>query len=202
MPGRQLGLAGSSAKAAECEELELALHLPAATENGGTPRGQALAAAGILGNSDRPCGEGAGHQWERGPFLPYLRPPPKRPDLATSIEKDDTGQHRPSYEKSRPQERSGGDGRHYCKRHVGTTGNQEHPPCGGDQDPTLQDILQAITASREILERKIDALATDLTILRDDHRRLSEKVSTTGKQVKEILPKINDTTKNMSKMEK
>ncbi|KAJ1155696.1 hypothetical protein NDU88_008425 [Pleurodeles waltl] len=41
--------------------------------------------------------------------------------------------------------------------------------------PTLQDVLQAITASRVALEGKIDALATDLTVLRDDHRRLAEK---------------------------
>ncbi|KAJ1144598.1 hypothetical protein NDU88_010896 [Pleurodeles waltl] len=58
---------------------------------------------------------------------------------------------------------------------------------GGD-DPTLQDVLQAITASRVALEGKIDALATDLTVLRDDHRRLAEKVSTTDRQLKELLP--------------
>ncbi|KAJ1188529.1 hypothetical protein NDU88_005290 [Pleurodeles waltl] len=58
----------------------------------------------------------------------------------------------------------------------------------GRADPTLQDVLQAITASRVALEGKIDALATDLTVLRDDHRRLAEKVSTTDRQLKELLP--------------
>ncbi|KAJ1192223.1 hypothetical protein NDU88_001535, partial [Pleurodeles waltl] len=38
----------------------------------------------------------------------------------------------------------------------------------GRDDPTLQDVLQAIAASRVALEGKIDALATDLTVLRDD----------------------------------
>ncbi|KAJ1101453.1 hypothetical protein NDU88_006521 [Pleurodeles waltl] len=60
----------------------------------------------------------------------------------------------------------------------------------GRDDPTLQDVLQAITASRVALEGKIDALATDLTVLQDDHRRLAEKVSTTDKQLKELLPEM------------
>ncbi|KAJ1176140.1 hypothetical protein NDU88_001423 [Pleurodeles waltl] len=42
-------------------------------------------------------------------------------------------------------------------------------PEGKSMDPTLQDVLQAITASLVALEGKIDALATDLTVLRDDH---------------------------------
>ncbi|KAJ1155861.1 hypothetical protein NDU88_008586 [Pleurodeles waltl] len=55
-------------------------------------------------------------------------------------------------------------------------------------DPMLQDVLRAITAARVALEGKIDALATDLTVLRDDHRRLAEKVATTDRQLKELLP--------------
>ncbi|KAJ1217069.1 hypothetical protein NDU88_004664 [Pleurodeles waltl] len=58
----------------------------------------------------------------------------------------------------------------------------------GRDDPTLQDVLQAIMASCVALEGKIDALASDLTVLRDDHRHLAEKVSTTDKQLKELLP--------------
>ncbi|KAJ1136989.1 hypothetical protein NDU88_003402 [Pleurodeles waltl] len=53
----------------------------------------------------------------------------------------------------------------------------------GRGDPTLQDVLQAITASCVTWEGKIDALATDLTVLRDDHRRLAKKVSTTDRQL-------------------
>ncbi|KAJ1136638.1 hypothetical protein NDU88_003053 [Pleurodeles waltl] len=62
------------------------------------------------------------------------------------------------------------------RRNDGTLGSQEYPPYG------------ALTASREALEGKIDALATVLTILRDNYRRLAEKVYTTEKQVKELLP--------------
>ncbi|KAJ1152211.1 hypothetical protein NDU88_004988 [Pleurodeles waltl] len=61
-------------------------------------------------------------------------------------------------------------------------------------DPTLQDVLRAITASRVALEGKIDALATDLTVLRDDHHRFAEKVTTTDRQLKELLPEVKDTT--------
>ncbi|KAJ1174970.1 hypothetical protein NDU88_000261 [Pleurodeles waltl] len=71
----------------------------------------------------------------------------------------------------------------------------------GRDDPTLQDVLQAITASRVALEGKIDALAMDLTVLRDDHRRLAEKVSTTDKQLKELLPEVKDATKSTKQLE-
>ncbi|KAJ1203287.1 hypothetical protein NDU88_007075 [Pleurodeles waltl] len=69
-------------------------------------------------------------------------------------------------------------------------------------DPTLQDVLRAITASRVALEGKIYALVTDLTVLRDDHRRLAEKVATTDRQLKELLPEVNDTTTKTQEMEK
>ncbi|KAJ1152303.1 hypothetical protein NDU88_005078 [Pleurodeles waltl] len=44
-------------------------------------------------------------------------------------------------------------------------------------EPSLGDILQAITSSREILESKIDTLATDLGLLREDQRCLAESVA-------------------------
>ncbi|KAJ1109410.1 hypothetical protein NDU88_006771 [Pleurodeles waltl] len=44
-------------------------------------------------------------------------------------------------------------------------------------EPTLQDVMQAIITSRVALEGKIDSLASDLTVLRDDHCRLAEKVN-------------------------
>ncbi|KAJ1082383.1 hypothetical protein NDU88_002551 [Pleurodeles waltl] len=61
-------------------------------------------------------------------------------------------------------------------------------PVEKTRDPTLQDVLQAITASCEALEWKMYALATDYTILRDDHRHLAKKVATTENQVKKLLP--------------
>ncbi|KAJ1180949.1 hypothetical protein NDU88_006160 [Pleurodeles waltl] len=47
-------------------------------------------------------------------------------------------------------------------------------PEGKSGDPTLQDVLRAITASREALEGKIDALAMYLAVLRDDHCRMAK----------------------------
>ncbi|KAJ1197787.1 hypothetical protein NDU88_001635 [Pleurodeles waltl] len=40
--------------------------------------------------------------------------------------------------------------------------------------PTLQDVIQAIAPTREALGKKIDAMNTDLGLLRDDHRHLAE----------------------------
>ncbi|KAJ1205029.1 hypothetical protein NDU88_000464 [Pleurodeles waltl] len=45
-----------------------------------------------------------------------------------------------------------------------------------DQETTLDMVLQAIRESREALEQKIDNLTVDLSLLRDDHRRLTERV--------------------------
>ncbi|KAJ1096536.1 hypothetical protein NDU88_001672 [Pleurodeles waltl] len=81
-------------------------------------------------------------------------------------------------------------------------GTQNTSPGEKRLDPTLQDILQAITASRVALEGKIDALATDLTVLRDDHRRLAEKVATADRQMEELRPEIKDTVKMAQQMEK
>ncbi|KAJ1104621.1 hypothetical protein NDU88_002031 [Pleurodeles waltl] len=57
--------------------------------------------------------------------------------------------------------------------------------------PTLRDILQAITATREALETKIDTLATDLGLLRDDHRRLAERIATADREIADIPPAID-----------
>ncbi|KAJ1090105.1 hypothetical protein NDU88_003243 [Pleurodeles waltl] len=45
------------------------------------------------------------------------------------------------------------------------------------QPPEME--LQDIVASRKELEVKIDTIATDLGILRDDHRKLTDRVSST-----------------------
>ncbi|KAJ1097484.1 hypothetical protein NDU88_002602 [Pleurodeles waltl] len=69
-------------------------------------------------------------------------------------------------------------------------------------DPMLQDVVRAATASRVALEGKIYALVTDLTVLRDNHRRLAEKVATTDRQLKELLPEVKDDTTKAQQMEK
>ncbi|KAJ1092732.1 hypothetical protein NDU88_005842 [Pleurodeles waltl] len=69
-------------------------------------------------------------------------------------------------------------------------------------DPTLQDVLLAISAFRVALEGKIDARASDFTVLRDDHRRQAEKVTATDKKLEELHPEIKDNTKTTQQMEK
>ncbi|KAJ1164710.1 hypothetical protein NDU88_005144 [Pleurodeles waltl] len=50
---------------------------------------------------------------------------------------------------------------------------------GPPREATLDTILQAIAVLREALELKIDVIATDLSVLRDDHHWLSDIVTTT-----------------------
>ena len=58
------------------------------------------------------------------------------------------------------------------------------------EGPTLTDILQVIIASREVLEIKIDTLAMDMGILRDHHRRLTERVTTVEGEIAEVPPPL------------
>ncbi|KAJ1119370.1 hypothetical protein NDU88_007556 [Pleurodeles waltl] len=85
---------------------------------------------------------------------------------------------------------------------AGLRGTKNTLPEENNGDPTLQDVLQAITASGKALEGKTDALASDFTVLRDDHRHLAERLATTDKQIKELLPEVKDTTKVAQQMEK
>ncbi|KAJ1144516.1 hypothetical protein NDU88_010814 [Pleurodeles waltl] len=45
--------------------------------------------------------------------------------------------------------------------------------------PTLRDVMQAIAASREALEQKIDSMGIDLGLLHTDHECLAEVVTAT-----------------------
>ncbi|KAJ1100396.1 hypothetical protein NDU88_005482 [Pleurodeles waltl] len=49
------------------------------------------------------------------------------------------------------------------------------------KETTLHYVMQAITASRTALEENIDSLASDFSVLRDDHWRLAERVSSAEK---------------------
>ena len=69
------------------------------------------------------------------------------------------------------------------------------------EGPTLADIMQAITASREALETKIDTLATDMGILRDDHRRLSERVTTVEREMTEVPSSLLSMKERLDGME-
>lgn len=57
-------------------------------------------------------------------------------------------------------------------------------------NPTLQDILQAITSSSERLEGKIDSLSLDMGLLQDDLKKLADRVKTNEGQLAEALPGI------------
>ncbi|XP_069089292.1 uncharacterized protein [Pleurodeles waltl] len=54
------------------------------------------------------------------------------------------------------------------------------------QETTLDTILQAIRESREALKQKIDNLTVDLSLLRDDHRKLTERVGATEKTLNAV----------------
>ncbi|KAJ1135409.1 hypothetical protein NDU88_001849 [Pleurodeles waltl] len=51
------------------------------------------------------------------------------------------------------------------------------------QVTTLDTVLLAIKESRKAIERKIDNLTIDLSLLRDDHRKLAERVGTNEKTI-------------------
>ncbi|KAJ1154163.1 hypothetical protein NDU88_006917 [Pleurodeles waltl] len=73
---------------------------------------------------------------------------------------------------------------------------------GDTESPSLGDIMQAITSSRESLEHKIDTLALDLGLLREDQRRLAERVAMTEKTVSEIRPQMKLTVDRVAALEK
>ncbi|KAJ1140778.1 hypothetical protein NDU88_007116 [Pleurodeles waltl] len=60
------------------------------------------------------------------------------------------------------------------------------------EGPTLQDILQSITSTREALETKIDTLGAKFGILQDDHRRLAERITNVEWTLPEIPPELSN----------
>ncbi|KAJ1204077.1 hypothetical protein NDU88_007858 [Pleurodeles waltl] len=57
-------------------------------------------------------------------------------------------------------------------------------------DSTLQDVLQAIVECRTALEVKINTLSTDLGLLWDDHKRVTERVFTTERDLADAIPTL------------
>ena len=53
---------------------------------------------------------------------------------------------------------------------------------------TLDKILQAITETKETLQAQIGTVTTELSLLRADHRKLTEKVTTVEGEVTELKP--------------
>ncbi|KAJ1119472.1 hypothetical protein NDU88_007657 [Pleurodeles waltl] len=60
----------------------------------------------------------------------------------------------------------------------------------------LEDIAVLQRGRRSSLQQ------LDKTRTRDDHCRLAKKVSTAKKQIKEVLPTVNNADKTISKMER
>ncbi|KAJ1117915.1 hypothetical protein NDU88_006111 [Pleurodeles waltl] len=75
----------------------------------------------------------------------------------------------------------------------------DHAATGGGL--TQQDILQAITASQEALETKIDTLGAEFGLLKDDHCRLAERVTVVKREFLEVLTSISDARLRLTSME-
>ena len=58
----------------------------------------------------------------------------------------------------------------------------------------LDRILAAIESSRISMESKISSVAHDVNILRDDHRKLTEKVKQTEQSISILRPEVTDNT--------
>ncbi|KAJ1165689.1 hypothetical protein NDU88_006106 [Pleurodeles waltl] len=63
---------------------------------------------------------------------------------------------------------------------------QTTPP--GDQTDKLDIILQEIRDSRQAIEKKLGSIMIELNILKDDQKKLSDRMKQTESNVAEILP--------------
>ena len=59
----------------------------------------------------------------------------------------------------------------------------------------LDRILAAIVTTRESLETKVDSVAVGLNLLRDDHRKLTYRVSQSEKDITELKPAVVEVQK-------
>ncbi|KAJ1199872.1 hypothetical protein NDU88_003704 [Pleurodeles waltl] len=80
------------------------------------------------------------------------------------------------------------------------------PRNGMDKDlpgsPLLGDIMQAITFTRESIDTKIDSLVVDPGLLREDQRRLAERVPATELMLAALSPGLTVEEVRITKMEK
>ena len=119
---------------------------------------------------------GAGHR-ATGINKKEVPRPPQRSTKNTSMGKitrrKDAGVNESSQDEQTGEHQQGGTGVRQTEKSEG---------------PSLTDIMQAINASREALESKIDTLATDMGLLRDDHRKLADRVTSAEKDITVIAP--------------
>ncbi|KAJ1189757.1 hypothetical protein NDU88_006499 [Pleurodeles waltl] len=67
--------------------------------------------------------------------------------------------------------------------------------------PTLGDILQAITASCEALEMKIETLGVEFGQLKDDHSHLAERVATVEREVADVPATMTGAQARLTELE-
>ncbi|KAJ1213634.1 hypothetical protein NDU88_001267 [Pleurodeles waltl] len=67
--------------------------------------------------------------------------------------------------------------------------------------PTLQVVMQAIAASLEALEQKIDTMSMDLGLLLDDHIRLAEGVTANEMELLETTPTVTEANNRLNDVE-
>mgnify|MGYP002804909678 CR=1 FL=1 len=78
---------------------------------------------------------------------------------------------------------------------------QSAPRAEAPGGPTLTDILLAMTSSREALATTIDNLSTGMGILRDVHRRLEERVTTTEREFAVVPPGLITMKEGLTEVE-
>ncbi|KAJ1123964.1 hypothetical protein NDU88_002431 [Pleurodeles waltl] len=69
-------------------------------------------------------------------------------------------------------------------------------------NPSLADIMQAITFTRESLKTKIDSLAVDPGLLREDQCRLAERVTATERTLGALGPGLTAAEARITKLDK
>ena len=74
--------------------------------------------------------------------------------------------------------------------------HSDHTECAENneahQTDKLDQILAAITVTRERLESKIDGVTEGLNLLRDDHRKLKERVAQSEKTLSHLQPSVTE----------
>ncbi|KAJ1192390.1 hypothetical protein NDU88_001697 [Pleurodeles waltl] len=78
---------------------------------------------------------------------------------------------------------------------IGTNGD---PP----GSPSLGDIMQAITFTRDSLETKMDSLAVNLGLLREDQCRLADRVTETEQTLGALSPGLTAAEARITKLKK
>ena len=83
--------------------------------------------------------------------------------------------------------------------HDGTKDGGEANSQGPAEDK-LDKILQAIDHTRERLETKIDAVTVGLSLLRDDHRKLTDRVTLNERAIGELQPSLRVTHDQLAEL--